>query len=81
MTAEDESKAAKDVKADVKAVQRQPSVRHDIFQNPSALSPAVPGPSTSASPAFSRASSLDHDRETSVGPENSRRVLRIKRLV
>lgn len=80
-TAEDESKAARDVKADVKTAQRQPSVRHDILPNASALSPMVAGPSMSSSPAFSRGSSLDHDRETSVGPENSRRVLRIKRLV
>lgn len=37
------------------------------------------GPSARSSPAFSRGSSLE--REGSVGPEGSRKVLRIKRLV
>ncbi|KAF8224254.1 atypical/TAF1 protein kinase [Tricholoma matsutake] len=76
-TAEDEIKDAKDVKQ----AQRQPSVRHDILPHTLGLSPTVPGPSMSSSPAFSRGSSVDRDREMSVGPENSRRVLRIKRLI
>ncbi|KAH9950995.1 hypothetical protein B0H21DRAFT_720844 [Amylocystis lapponica] len=38
----------------------------------------TPGPS---SPAFSRGSSLVHDREMSLGPEAQRRVLRIKRMI
>ncbi|KAF8078829.1 TAF1 transcription initiation factor TFIID subunit TAF1 [Lyophyllum atratum] len=33
------------------------------------------------SPAFSRASSIDRDRDMSVGPDGNRRVLRIRRLV
>ncbi|KAI6031564.1 TAF1 transcription initiation factor TFIID subunit TAF1 [Pisolithus microcarpus] len=46
--------------------------------SPAAMSPAPVGP---ASPAFSRGSSLDRDREMSLGPDGSRKVLRIKRLV
>lgn len=38
----------------------------------------TPGPS---SPAFSRGSSVAHDRDMTPGPEAQRRVLRIKRLV
>ena len=38
----------------------------------------TPGPS---SPAFSRASSVMHDRDLTPGPESQRRVLRIKRFV
>lgn len=46
------------------------------------FSPAMsPAPGRPASPALSRGSSLDRDREMSLGPEGSRRVLRIKRLV
>jgi hypothetical protein len=73
LTAEDESKAAKDVKP-------QPPVRRDNFPYFSAP-PGIPVPFMSSSPAFSRGSSPDRDREASLGPENSRRVLRIKRLV
>lgn len=39
------------------------------------------GPSRQTSPAFSRGVSLDHYREGSLGPDNGRRVLRIKRLI
>ncbi|KAI0275330.1 atypical/TAF1 protein kinase [Gloeopeniophorella convolvens] len=47
-----------------------------------AHSPATPlgGPSAAASPGFSRASSVERDRDVSVGPD-SRRVLRIRRFV
>ncbi|KAI0257021.1 hypothetical protein BJV78DRAFT_1357186 [Lactifluus subvellereus] len=48
-----------------------------------ALSPAVAltsGPAAAASPGLSRASSVDRDRDVSVGPDG-RRVLRIKRLI
>ena len=38
------------------------------------------GPAAAASPGFSRASSIDRERDVSVGPD-SRRVLRIKRFV
>jgi hypothetical protein len=57
---------------------RQPSVRQETV--PPEMSP-VAGPSSPASPAFSRGSSLERDREMSMGPESTRRVLRIKRLV
>ncbi|CAA7265965.1 unnamed protein product [Cyclocybe aegerita] len=45
--------------------------------------PAIPvaGSSSRPSPAFSRASSLERDREGSMGPDGSRSVLRIKRLI
>ncbi|KAG9314188.1 TAF1 transcription initiation factor TFIID subunit TAF1 [Chiua virens] len=59
-----------------KLVQRQSSMR---METP--FSPAMsPGPARPASPAYSRGSSLERDRETSMGPD-SRKVLRIKRLV
>ncbi|KAF8898960.1 TAF1 transcription initiation factor TFIID subunit TAF1 [Infundibulicybe gibba] len=70
LTDEDERKDAK------KPPQRQPSLAFTP-----AMSPMVPGPSVPPSPAFSRGSSLDRDREGSMGPDGSRRVLRIKRLV
>ncbi|KAJ7109984.1 TAF1 transcription initiation factor TFIID subunit TAF1 [Mycena epipterygia] len=58
---------------------RQPSVRQETV--PPEMSP-VAGPSSGpASPAFSRGSSLDRDREMSMGPDGSSRVLRIKRLI
>ncbi|KAF8215977.1 TAF1 transcription initiation factor TFIID subunit TAF1 [Mycena galopus ATCC 62051] len=58
---------------------RQPSVRQETV--PPEASPGVV-PSSPASPAFSRGSSLDRDRDTSMGPEgSSRRVLRIQRLI
>ncbi|KAJ7897093.1 TAF1 transcription initiation factor TFIID subunit TAF1 [Mycena olivaceomarginata] len=58
---------------------RQASVRQETV--PPEASPGA-GPSSPASPAFSRGSSLDRDRDTSLGPEGpSRRVLRIQRLI
>jgi transcription initiation factor TFIID subunit 1, fungi type len=48
-----------------------------------AHSPAVPltgGPPAAASPGLSRASSIERERDVSVGPDG-RRVLRIKRLI
>ncbi|KAF7981151.1 hypothetical protein HWV62_34909 [Athelia sp. TMB] len=58
--------------------QRQPSVRKESTAPYSAMSPTA---AAAPSPAFSRGSSLDRDREASLGPDNGRRVLRIKRLV
>ncbi|KAJ7751256.1 TAF1 transcription initiation factor TFIID subunit TAF1 [Mycena maculata] len=59
---------------------RQPSVRQETVP-PEAVSP-VAGPSSGpASPAFSRGSSLDRDREMSMGPDGSSKILRIKRLI
>jgi hypothetical protein len=48
-----------------------------------ALSPAtaLTGPAVVASPGLSRASSIDRDRDVSVGPDGGRRVLRIKRFI
>ncbi|KAF8349699.1 TAF1 transcription initiation factor TFIID subunit TAF1 [Amanita rubescens] len=45
-----------------------------------ATSPTIPGPVTPLSPAFSRGSSLEQDREGSLGPDN-RKVMRIRRRV
>ncbi|KAI6047814.1 TAF1 transcription initiation factor TFIID subunit TAF1 [Pisolithus marmoratus] len=61
-----------------KKLQRQGSYRLDTPHSPAAMSPAPVVPS---SPAFSRGSSLDRDREMSMGPDGSRKVLRIKRRV
>ncbi|KAI6008371.1 TAF1 transcription initiation factor TFIID subunit TAF1 [Pisolithus orientalis] len=67
-----------EVPPEPKKLQRQGSYRFDTPLSPAAVSPAPVGPS---SPAFSRGSSLDRDREMSMGPDGSRKVLRIKRLV
>ncbi|KAF9244507.1 TAF1 transcription initiation factor TFIID subunit TAF1 [Melanogaster broomeanus] len=74
LTPEDEAPPPVEVK---KPPQRQASMRHETPFSP-AMSPTAAGP---ASPAFSRGSSLERDREMSLGPEGSRKVLRIKRLV
>ncbi|KIK94115.1 hypothetical protein PAXRUDRAFT_828325 [Paxillus rubicundulus Ve08.2h10] len=60
-----------------KPFQKQASMRNETPFSP-VLSPIPVG---AASPAFSRGSSLERDRELSMGPEGSRKVLRIKRLV
>ncbi|RDB29477.1 putative transcription initiation factor TFIID subunit [Hypsizygus marmoreus] len=70
LTAEDEAKHEK------KLLQRQASLR----PYSQAMSPTPAEPSRPASPAFSRGSSVDHDREMSMGPDGNKRVLRIKRL-
>jgi transcription initiation factor TFIID subunit 1, fungi type len=79
LTDEDEKK---DVKK-VVVVQRQASVRADGLPYSPAMSPiAMPVSQTGPpSPAYSRGSSLEQEREMSMGPESSSRVLRIKRLV
>ncbi|KAK2461592.1 hypothetical protein APHAL10511_006055 [Amanita phalloides] len=46
-----------------------------------AISPTIPGPTAPFSPAFSRGSSLDQEREGSVGPDAFKKVLRIRRHV
>lgn len=74
LTPEDEAPPPPDTK---KPAQRQMSMRTETPFSP-AMSP-VPG--RPPSPAFSRGSSLERDRELSLGPEGSRKVLRIKRLV
>ncbi|KAF8640571.1 hypothetical protein AX17_000233 [Amanita inopinata Kibby_2008] len=61
-------------KKDFKKIQpRYPSVI--------AMSPTIPGLSMPGSPVLSRGSSLDRDREGSVGPDGHRKILRIKRLI
>jgi hypothetical protein len=60
--------------------QRQGSVSGDYVMSPG-FSPPGTGPSAMPSPALSRGSSVDRDRETSLGPDGPRRVLRIRRLV
>ncbi|KAI0053454.1 hypothetical protein FA95DRAFT_745691 [Auriscalpium vulgare] len=78
LTEEDEE--PKDTK-DTKRLTAPPSAgRKDSFFSPNVSSPlALPGPSSRPSPAYSRGSSLD--RDMSMGPEASRRVMRIKRYV
>lgn len=72
----DEEKDVEDAPAPARG--RQTSVRQETMPPPEAGA----GPSSPASPAFSRGSSLDRERDTSMGPEgNSRRVLRIQRRV
>src|SRR5882762_2915759 len=66
-----------DEEPEVKVPQRQSSVRNESLAPSTTMSPVVAAPS----PAFSRGSSLDRDREVSMGPDGARRVLRIKRLV
>jgi transcription initiation factor TFIID subunit 1 len=64
--------------------QRQGSVSGDYVMSPGfspGFSPPGTGPSAMPSPALSRGSSVDRDRETSLGPDGPRRVLRIRRLV
>lgn len=73
LTKEDEAKHDK-------KPQRQASVRRDFPFTPG-MSPPAAAASRPASPAFSRGSSIDRDRETSMGPDGQKRVLRIKRLV
>ncbi|KAF8445744.1 TAF1 transcription initiation factor TFIID subunit TAF1 [Boletus edulis BED1] len=73
LTPEDEAPPP-DIK---KPLQRQASMRIETPFSP-AMSPAPGRPS---SPAFSRGSSLERDREMSLGPDGSRKVLRIRRLV
>lgn len=68
-----------DEEPEIKAPQRQSSVRKDsAAPHPTAMSPPAVG---APSPAFSRGSSLDRDREMSTGPDGARKVLRIKRLI
>lgn len=75
LSEEDEVPAA----VEVKKLQRQASLRNETPFSP-AMSPVPIGPGP-ASPAFSRGSSLEREREMSLGPNDSRKVLRIKRLV
>ncbi|TFK36914.1 TAF1 transcription initiation factor TFIID subunit TAF1 [Crucibulum laeve] len=75
LTEEDEKRDA------MKKLQTQASARRDTHSYTPAMSPMAHGTSAPPSPAFSRGSSLDRDREGSVGPDGSRKVLRIRRLI
>lgn len=61
----------------------EPQLSDDEEKKDAKKLPIAPTPEIPArpSPAFSRASSLERDREGSLGPDGSRSVLRIKRLV
>ncbi|EGN91727.1 hypothetical protein SERLA73DRAFT_100192 [Serpula lacrymans var. lacrymans S7.3] len=78
LTAEDErrDRESRDTK---KPLHRQNSIRTENLPYSPAMSPMAAGPPLS--PAFSRGSSLERDREMSMGPDGNRRVLRIKRKV
>lgn len=77
LSRKDEPQLTEEEKEEDAPKARQPSVRQETVPP---MSPGA-GPSSPASPAFSRGSSLERDREMSMGPESSRRVLRIRRLV
>jgi transcription initiation factor TFIID subunit 1, fungi type len=85
----DEPQLTEDEKEEEKkAAQAPPPLVTPPFPNftkttfPYAASFMSPQPAAAPSPAFSRGSSADPDREMSMGPDgNARRVLRIKRLV
>lgn len=76
LTPEEEKGEVKEVKKPLQ-LQRQPSIRP--FSP--VMSPPMAGPSRPPSPAFSRGSSVDKDHDLNLGPDGSRNVLRIKRLV
>ena len=69
-------------KKDTKKPQKQTSTRSDS-QPYSIAGPPIAGPSTlpTPPPPVSRGSSMDREREGSIGPDGSRNVLRIRRLV
>lgn len=83
LSRKDEPQLTEEEKEEDAPKARQSSVRQETLppEVPQASSP-IAGPSSGpTSPAFSRGSSLDRDREMSMGPDGSSRVLRIKRLV
>ena len=69
-------------KKDTKKPQKQISTRSES-QPYSNAGPPIAGPSTlpTPPPPVSRGSSMDREREGSIGPDGSKNVLRIKRLV
>ncbi|KAF8807785.1 atypical/TAF1 protein kinase [Phlegmacium glaucopus] len=67
-------------KKDTKKQQKPSSTRLDSQPYPNAGSP-IAGPSARPTPPFSRGSSMDRERDGSVGPDGSKSVLRIRRLV
>ena len=73
LTAEDEERVSAPKETRIVAKNEGSADLHTAFSPPRAVQSGPP------SPAFSRGSSID--REVSLGPETSQRVLRIKRLV
>jgi transcription initiation factor TFIID subunit 1, fungi type len=67
-----------DEEPEVKPPPRHSSVRKESVAPSTAISPPPVG---APSPAFSRGSSLDRDREMSTGLDGTTKILRIKRLV
>jgi transcription initiation factor TFIID subunit 1, fungi type len=67
-------------KKDIKKLQKQSSTRSDS-QPYSSAGPPIGGPSTRPTPPVSRGSSMDRERDGSIGPDGSKNVLRIRRLV
>lgn len=67
-------------KKDIKKQQKQISTRPDLLPYSNAGSP-IAGPSARPTPPYSRGSSIDRERDGSVGPDGSKSVLRIRRLV
>ena len=60
--------------------QKQSSIRPDSHPYSSAGSP-IAGASARPTPPLSRDSSVDRERDGSVGPDGSKTILRIRRLV
>ena len=69
-----------DKKEITKKPQKQSSTRSDS-QPYSIAGPPVGGPTTRPSPPVSRGSSMERERDGSIGPDGSKNVLRIRRLV
>ena len=65
---------------DTKKPPKQSSTRSES-QPYSSAGPPIAGPSTRPTPPVSRGSSMDRERDGSIGPDGSKSVLRIKRLV
>jgi transcription initiation factor TFIID subunit 1, fungi type len=67
-------------KKDIKKLPKQSSIRPDSHLYPNSGSPNA-GPSTRPTPPLSRGSSIDRERDGSIGPDGSKSILRIRRLV
>ncbi|KAJ6621101.1 TAF1 transcription initiation factor TFIID subunit TAF1 [Mycena sp. CBHHK59/15] len=80
LSRKDEPQLTEEEKEEDAPKARQSSVRQETV--PPEMPPTA-GPSSSVpvSPAFSRGSSLERERDMSMGPDGSSRVLRIKRLI
>ena len=67
-------------KKDFKKLQKQSHVRPDSHPYSNAGSPSA-GTSARPTPPLSRGSSIDRERDASIGPDGSKSILRIRRLV